>query len=386
MNQYNKFKTISLISLSILLGTFLSPLLTCGLRNNPLYIEADSTKPSKSMASAIELQDAFQEVFTKVSPSVVSIATEKTVNVSGGGHPFMNDPFFGDFFGQKQGGKPIKRKQTGLGSGIILNKDGYILTNHHVIKDMDKLTIKLKNGHSFESKLIGSDATMDIALLKIDAPSDQLTPAVLGNSSDLKVGSWAIAIGSPLGFEQSFTLGVVSAVQRGGIDSSGVGYIQTDAAINQGNSGGPLVNINGEVIGINRMIVSPSGGSVGIGFSIPINEAKNIVKELKDHGKIVRPWIGIGLDKLSEQDQTELGLKSSKGALVRQIIQDSPGDKAGLHILDVITKIDDEPVEKPEDIIQAVKKSKVGKRITLEIIRKNKKIKTSVTLEEKPNL
>ncbi|MCB1160190.1 MAG: trypsin-like peptidase domain-containing protein [Leptospiraceae bacterium] len=370
MLQKEIFRTAGLVLISLLIGTFFSPILTCGGKNSSLTVNADpQKKASPAKSSAIDLQNAFQEVFDEVSPSVVSIATERTVNVNV--HPFMNDPFFGKQFG----GKSMKQKQNGLGSGIILNSEGFILTNHHVIKDMDKLTVKLKNHKSFEARLIGSDSTMDIALLKIDPKGEKLKPAVLGDSSKVKVGSWAIAVGSPLGFEQSFTLGVVSAVKRGGLDASGVSYIQTDAAINQGNSGGPLLNIYGEVIGINRMIVSPSGGSVGIGFSIPINEAKDIVDQLKTNGKVVRPWIGIGIDAISENDKTELKLKAREGALVKQIVEDSPADKAGLQI----------DVKTPEDIISYVRKSKVGKRLKLELIREEKKIRTSIVLEEKPN-
>jgi serine protease Do len=192
---------------------------------------------------------------------------------------------------QEVGGRQAPQKQTGLGSGVILNDEGYIMTNHHVVKDMDKLTVKLKNQKTFEAKLIGSDEMMDIALLKIQAPKDSITPITLGNSEKVRVGNWAIAIGAPLGFEQSFTVGVVSAIQRAGLDSSGLSYIQTDAAINQGNSGGPLLNIHGEVIGVNRMIASQSGGSVGIGFAIPINEAKRIADELKSNGKSLDPGL-----------------------------------------------------------------------------------------------
>lgn len=386
MIDRNKYRTFGLVLFSLLLGTLLSPLLTCGAKSTSLFINADShNKPSKAKVSAIDLQEAFQEVFEKVSPSVVSIATEKTVNVNI--HPFLNDPFFGEFFGkqQRRGNKSMKRKQTGLGSGIILNKEGYVLTNQHVIKDMDKLTVRFKNKKTYEAKLIGSDGVLDLALLKIKAPKEELKPAVLGDSSKVKVGSWAIAMGSPLGFEQSFTLGVVSAVQRAGIDDSGLSYIQTDAAINRGNSGGPLLNIYGEVIGINRMIVSPSGGSVGIGFSIPINEAKRVVEDLKTKGKVVRPWIGIGIDTVTERDVKDLGLAAKQGAIVKQIVQGSPADKAGIKILDVITKLDDKTIKTPKDIIDIVRASRPGKRLSMQLIRKKRKITTLITLEEKPS-
>ncbi|TGK47426.1 PDZ domain-containing protein [Leptospira kanakyensis] len=383
----NPLRYLAIAFSFLLLGTFLSPILTCGNSSeNPLQLKADGTdKLSPAQTQAVALEDAFQEVFDKVSPSVVSIATERTVNVQQ--HPFSGDPYFDHFFGRPGGGsgRVMKQKQTGLGSGIVLNEEGYIMTNHHVIKDMDKLTVKFKNQKTFEAKLIGSDETMDIALLKIDAPKGTLRPIVLADSGKVKVGNWAIAIGAPLGFEHSFTVGVVSAVQRGGIDSSGLSYIQTDAAINQGNSGGPLLNIRGEVIGINRMIASQSGGSVGIGFTIPINEARRVAEEIKTNGKVTRPWIGVGLDAINEEDVEQLKLKDTKGAIVRQIMKGSPADKAGLKLFDVIVEMGGKQIQTPEELIGFVRSSKIGKRIEIKIIRNKNEILTSITPEQKPN-
>lgn len=330
------------------------------------------------------MQQAFEEVFDRVSPGVVSIATERVVNVQV--HPFMNDPIFQHFFGapQGQGGQTYQQKQTGLGSGIILNKEGYILTNEHVVRDMDKLTVKLKNGKSYEAKLVGLDQTVDIALLKIEADSE-LHPITLGDSSQVKVGDWAIAIGAPLGFEHSFTVGVVSAVGRLGIDSSGVHYLQTDAAINPGNSGGPLLDIYGRVIGINRMIASQSGGSVGIGFAIPINEAKLAAKDLKEHGKVMRPWIGVGIDYVNDQDQKELKLSDKNGAIVRQLAKNSPADEAGMQLLDVIREVDGKTIKTPEEVIEIVRGSKVGQRLSITVLRKGQTLKLSLKLKARPN-
>lgn len=360
------------------LGIFVSPLFF-GSGNSALYLQADPKKEmSPAKVQAVSLETAFQEVFDSVSPSVVSIATERTVKLKN--HPFI-DPFF-DPFGSNRGGE-FKQKQSGLGSGVILNDEGYILTNEHVIADMDKLTVRLKNKKTYEAKLIGADPTLDLALLKIK-PGPDLVPATLGDSSRVHVGSWAIAIGAPLGFEQSFTVGVVSAVARGGIDSSGLGYIQTDAAINQGNSGGPLLNINGEVIGINRMIASQSGGSVGIGFAIPINDAKRIVEELKTNGKVKRPWIGVNLGKITEEDLKDLKLKDTRGALIKQIIENSPAAGSGLNIGDVIVKIGDKEVETPEDVINYVREQKIGKKIEMKVMRKGQSVLTLVTTAERP--
>lgn len=386
MSNKSKIKLYVIIGISILLGTILSPILFHGREKTLTLLQADNTNQNLSPAKqqAVALEQAFQEVFDAVSPSVVSIATERTIKVKN--HPFQNDPFLEHFFGGRpdQGGQGMKQKQRGLGSGIILSDDGYILTNEHVIGDMDKLTVKLKNKKTYEAKVIGSDKTMDLALLKIKA-SGELKPVVLGDSSKLKVGNWAIAIGAPLGFEQSFTVGVISAVARGGIDSSGVSYIQTDAAINQGNSGGPLLNINGEVIGINRMIASQSGGSIGIGFTIPINEAKKVVEELKTNGKVKRAWLGIGLEPVSEDDLKELKLSDAKGAIVKQIIQGSPAEAGGIALMDVIVKIGDRDVETPEDVIETVRSSKIGKKLELKVMRKGSIIKMMITTSEKPS-
>ncbi|MCW7473794.1 S1C family serine protease [Leptospira levettii] len=377
----NPLRYIAIAFSFLLLGTFLSPILTCGNSNeNPLQLKADGgEKLSPAQTQAVALEDAFQEVFDRVSPSVVSIATEGTVNVPL--HPF--EYFFGSPQNQRKGSR--QEKLSGLGSGIVLNEDGYIMTNHHVIQNMDKFTVKLKNRSEYEAKLIGSDSTADIALLKINAPKGILSPSIIGDSSKVRVGNWAIAIGAPLGLEQSFTVGVVSAIQRGGLDRSGLAYIQTDAAINQGNSGGPLLNIRGEVIGINRMIVSQSGGSDGIGFAIPINEARRVVEELKMNGKVARAWIGAALQYISPRDIAQLGLKNNQGAIIQRIQKGAPADKAGLQEMDVIVEIDGKPVRTPDEIVGIIVNSKIGKRIELKIIRNKNEILTSITPEKKPN-
>jgi serine protease Do len=330
------------------------------------------------------LQSAFNEVFEKTADSVVAIATEKTVNIQ------MN-PFF-DQFGEAfpfnppmRGGKGKSQKQTqrGLGSGIILNKEGYVLTNEHVVHETDKLHVRLRNKKTYEAEVIGADPIADIALLKIKG-AKELTPIELGDSSAVKVGDWSLAIGAPMGYEHSFTVGVVSAIGRGGLDSSGVSYIQTDAAINQGNSGGPLLDIYGRVIGINRMIASTSGGSIGIGFAIPINEVKKIADEIKAHGKVKRPWVGIGLDPVDEEIKQDLKLPSTEGALIKQIYGESPAAEAGLELMDVVIKIDDEKIKTPEDVVNRVRKSKVGDKLAFTLIRKGKEMKVVVKIKERP--
>lgn len=383
-----KLKYVAVVSISLLLGAFLSPVMFCGTgQSSPLFLNAKGDKePSPATRQAITIQQAFEEVYQTASPSVVSIATERTQNVPVHPGPF-GDPFFDQFFGRGQGGggRVMKQKQTGLGSGIILNTQGYILTNEHVVRSMDKLTVRLKTGKTYNAELVGSDAVIDLALLKIK-PDGELVPIELGDSSAVKVGDWAIAIGAPLGYEQSLTAGIVSAVGRTGIDNSGVHYLQTDASINQGNSGGPLLDINGRVIGINRMIASQSGGSVGIGFAIPINEAKAIMEELKTTGKVKRPaqaWLGVGVDYLHEEDAKQL--KISGGAVVVQIMNDSPADRAGIQLMDIITEISGVKINSPEEVVSTVKKSKVGDRINITIIRQGNVSRLSIQLKERPN-
>lgn len=337
------------------------------------------TDLESSISQAVSIQTAFNEVFRKTSDSVVSISTEKTVE-------FNNMPFGPPFFripNENREFRPEKQKQKGIGSGIILSKDGFVLTNQHVIQNVDKVIVKLKNKKVYEAEVVGLDKQMDIALLKIKGVND-LQAIEIADSSKVNVGDWSIAIGAPMGFEHSFTVGVVSAISRG-VDDSGVGFIQTDASINQGNSGGPLLDIYGRVIGINRMIVSQSGGSIGIGFAIPINEAKRIADELKLNGKIKRPWVGIKITTIDEQSKQELKLPSVEGALVHQIYTDSPAVEAGIELMDFVIQVDDSKIRSADELVSIVRKSKIGDRLNFVIIRKGKEMKLSVKLREMPN-
>ncbi|TGK12471.1 PDZ domain-containing protein [Leptospira fletcheri] len=377
MKKTDRFKNFLVICVSVLAGTLISPVLYCGTSNNSsLFLNAKADRePSASAKAAISIQQAFEEVYTNTSPSVVSVATERTVTQQG------FDPFFDFYYGRRGRVRPQKEKQSGLGSGIILSKDGYILTNEHVVGGWDKFTVSTKDGKKFPAQLVGSDQTIDVALLKIQAEAN-LVPIELGDSSAVKVGDWSIAIGAPWGLDQSMTVGIVSAVGRGGIDNSGVHYIQTDAAINQGNSGGPLLDINGRVIGINRMIVSPSGGSIGLGFAIPINEAKSIVEELKSGGKVKRPKLGVGLDDVTEEIAKELKLPAVAGAFVRQVVNGSAAADAGIEIEDVILDIDGTKVKNASEVVAKIRGSKVGQRLTITVFRKGQTLKISVKLKE----
>ncbi|WP_165780178.1 S1C family serine protease [Leptospira hartskeerlii] len=379
MKKTDRFKNFLVIGISVMAGVILSPILYCGTGNDSaLFLNAKSDRePSASAKAAVSIQKAFEEVYENVSPSVVLIATEGTVNV-----PQYSDPFQEFFYGPQGRVRNQKRKVSGLGSGFILNKEGYILTNDHVVRNFDKFKVVFKNvKEPVSAKLIGTDPMIDVALLKVDANQD-LQPIEIGDSSAVKVGDWAIAIGAPFGLEQSMTVGVISKVGRGGIDNSGVHYIQTDAAINQGNSGGPLLDINGRVVGINRMIVSPSGGSIGLGFAIPINEAKAIVEELKSGGKVKRARLGVALDDLTEETAKELKLSGPEGAFVRQVQNGSAAAEAGIDVEDVILEIDGAKIKNANDVVSKIRASKVGQRVSIVVFRKGQILKISVKLAE----
>ncbi|WP_165780258.1 MULTISPECIES: S1C family serine protease [Leptospira] len=379
MKKTDRFKNFLVIGISVMAGVILSPILYCGTGNDSaLFLNAKSDRePSASAKAAVSIQKAFEEVYENVSPSVVLIATEGTVNV-----PQYNDPFQEFFYGPQGRVRNQKRKVSGLGSGFILNKEGYILTNDHVVRNFDKFKVVFKNvKEPVSAKLIGTDPMIDVALLKVEANQD-LQPIEIGDSSAVKVGDWAIAIGAPFGLEQSMTVGVISKVGRGGIDNSGVHYIQTDAAINQGNSGGPLLDINGRVVGINRMIVSPSGGSIGLGFAIPINEAKAIVEELKSGGKVKRARLGVALDDLTEETAKELKLSGPEGAFVRQVQNGSAAAEAGIDVEDVILEIDGTKIKNANDVVSKIRASKVGQRVSIVVFRKGQILKISVKLAE----
>jgi serine protease Do len=345
----------------------------------------DSTSPlqqSNQVADAVKTQKAFNEIFELYQDRVVYISTEQTIQSSN--NPYYNDPFFREFFRDSIPRNNRRRTRTGLGSGFILTADGYIATNHHVIANVDKVTVKI-NETEYNAEIIGSDERTDIALLKIN-PDKQLEPVFIGNSDEVKVGDWAIAIGNPFGLDKTFTTGVVSAAAREDIDFMGGSntHIQTDASINPGNSGGPLINIYGEVIGINRMIYSNSGGNMGIGFAIPINRARIILEELRNHGKIKRGYIGVQIVPLSEDYAGEIGLNNSEGALVGAVLDDGPAQKGGVKVGDVILEVNGNKVTDYRSLVEAIEKIEIGKGTSIVVWRDKRKLTLFVTIKERP--
>ncbi len=333
--------------------------------------------------TAKDWRNGFVQVAKKVQPSVVSIRSERTVTVSPGegfGEDFFKGTPFEDFFKQ-HGGPPTKRRQMGEGSGVIVDPKGYILTNNHVVAGADKLTIRLFDGREFKGDVKGTDAKTDLAVVHVEAKD--LPVATLGDSDKIQVGEWAIAIGSPFGLEETVTVGVISAKGRTGLGTGTYeDFIQTDASINPGNSGGPLVNIEGEVIGVNAMIISPGQG---IGFAIPINLAKTIMMELIKTGKVIRPWVGIGLQDLTPELMEAFKVTEKEGALISQVYQGSPAEKAGLKIGDIVVQIDGKKIKDSQDVVREVLKRQIGQKIVLEVIRDGKRVEISVTTAEMPS-
>jgi len=345
-------------------------------------------------ASGVETNDrtllSFPESFNKLaensSPAVVNIRTIKTIK--GGGRVFRqfkkgpfgkNDPFndfFDRFFGEE---RPHDFKQRSLGSGFIINKDGYIVTNNHVVENADKIEVILKDEKEFDAEIVGRDVNTDLALIKIK-PDRDLPVLLFGDSDALKVGQWVVAIGSPFGLEHTVTAGIVSA--KGRVIGSGPydDFIQTDASINPGNSGGPLINMQGKVVGINTAIIA--GGS-GIGFAIPINLAKNIVDQLKTSGEVIRGWLGVGIQNISKQVAEYYGIKSEKGVLVTEVFPDDPADKAGIEPQDIILSINGIEVGTSREITSMIADLGVGETVKIKALRNGKTRTFSVKIAKR---
>jgi len=335
--------------------------------DSPLKNEAKSSR-------AYEIQDTFGKIFDLYKDSTVFITTEQLVKVPV--HPFFDDPQIRQFFG-----RPALQKRTGLGTGFILSHDGYICTNSHVVAEMDKVFVTI-NDKVYDAVVVGADQKTDVALLKVDAAD--LKPVYFGDSDKVNVGDWAIAIGNPFGLDRTFTVGVVSAVGRSDVDMMGSSHIQTDASINPGNSGGPLINIYGEVIGINRMIYSQSGGYMGIGFAIPINTARAILALLKEHKQIKRGYLGVSILNLTESNAAEIGLPDAKGAFVGEVVPDSPADKGGIKVGDVILELNDFQIKTYKELLSVIEQSQVGQRMKVTVWRKRQQVNFFVVLEERP--
>jgi serine protease Do len=362
--------------------------------------EAKNTPAEQNQQAAVDFnvldENAFVRVAEIVGPAVVSISTEHTEKIVRRRYrsPFFREDPFDEFFKEFFGEMPdTEFKRRGLGSGFIIDEDGYILTNEHVVGNAEKITVTLSDGREFKGEIKGKDVRSDLAVIKIDVRN--LPAAKLGDSDVVKIGQWAIAIGNPFGFvvhspKPTVTVGVISALDRslpqtlrGERDYSML--IQTDAAINPGNSGGPLVNIRGEVIGINVAIFSASGGSEGVGFAIPINTAKEIINSLIQGKEVLYGWLGVSVQDMDQKLADYFALRDKKGVIVAKVAQDSPADKGGLREGDIMLTFDKREVTNVRTLLKMVSHAKVGRRVKIEVLRNGKKIQVGVDIGQKPS-
>ncbi len=336
------------------------------------HLTPEEKKKAVEMLSNISL--VFIDVAAEVKPAVVNINTDILLKSDS---PTTEDDSSSDFFYNPN----LPRKTKGLGSGFIITEDGYILTNFHVIKNADKIKVRLEDKREYDAKVIGTDEQSDIAVIKIEEKN--LTFAKLGDSDKINVGEWVIAVGSPFSFDFTVTAGIISAIKRTGVSSGRYeNFIQTDAAINPGNSGGPLVNLKGEVIGINTAIVSKSGGFEGLGFAIPINFAKDILPQLIDYGEMKHGMIGVSVQSLDRELAKKYGLKENYGVIISEVYPDSPASESGLKQGDIILKVNEKEVDSPTSLIYLIGSVKINEKVNLTIFSDNKKSNVQVKVIE----
>jgi Do/DeqQ family serine protease len=353
-------------------------------------VDVAAAKPTAAgPAMAEALQSSFIGVAQQVRPAVVHLGTIERAKARRGpsappgssDDPFFKD-FFNQFFGSEGPGPRSEFRRPGLGSGVIIDKRGLVLTNFHVVKGADEITIRLSDKKEYRGQILGTDPKTDLAVVRFQ-PEQSLTVATLGDSDALRVGEWAVAIGNPFGLDQTVTVGVISATGRSDVGiATYENFIQTDASINPGNSGGPLLNLKGEVIGINTAIVA---AGQGIGFAIPINMVRRVVDQLVDKGKVVRGWLGVSLQPLTPELAQSLGMSDTNGAVVGSTMAGGPAAKAGLQQGDVIVGFNKTPIEDYRHVQRLVAESAVGKSVMLEVIRKKQKIDVPVTVGEVPD-
>lgn len=324
----------------------------------------------------------------KLTPVTVNISTSRTIKpqIQQFSDQEQMDPFrdfFGDEFYRHFFGDPRQYKQKSLGSGFIIDSSGFILTNNHVIEGADEIKVKVYSAQEYDAEVVGRDPETDLALLKIRQLEEPLQEATLGDSDSLDVGEWVLAIGNPFGLQETVTAGIVSAKLRKNLGTGRYeNYIQTDASINPGNSGGPLFNIRGEVVGVNTLIFSPSGGNVGIGFAIPVNLARYIVSQLKDKGHVVRGWLGVVVQTVTSELAQSFGLKEGGGALVSDVDKDGPAAKAGIISGDIIVAFDGNEVKEMSDLPLMVAETPVGKKVQVDIVRRGSRQTCTIIIGE----
>jgi serine protease Do len=350
---------------------------------------ADAAQAQDGRSVLQSLQDAFVQVAQAAKPAVVNIATTQRPRPSerrrGQAPPSVPGPFrefFGEEFLERFFGEQPQRERQSLGSGVIVDKRGYILTNNHVIERADEIEVRLSDKRKFKATVVGRDPKTDLAVIKVEATND-LPVATLGDSATIRIAEWVMAIGNPFGLDQTVTVGVVSAVGRSDVGiTTYEDFIQTDASINPGNSGGPLINLSGEVIGINTAIVA---SGQGIGFAIPINMAREITDRLIAQGRVVRAWLGIGIQELTDELATQFGVKADDGVLIGNVMKDGPADKGGLKPGDVIQEFNNTKITNVRQLQREVAKSPVSSSATVKVLREKQSLTLRVVLGEQPS-
>ena len=332
----------------------------------------------KYTKNAVETQDAFVQVYKNTKDSIVNIRTKKTVVVN------TYNPLEELLFGRSGGEE--KRESGALGSGFVVSEDGYIVTNNHVVSNADEIFVKFSDGREYKTKLIGTSPEVDIAVLKIES-NEKFKPLEFSDSDKVEIGQWSIAFGNPMGLNDSMTVGVVRASGRSSLGIEEIeNFIQTDADINQGNSGGPLIDINGKVIGVNTAILSTSGGSVGLGFAIPSNLVSVVKDSIISTGKFEKPYIGVYLNNLDSEKIKALNIKSTNGVLIAKVIENGPAAKAGMQANDVVVAVNGKSVNSAGAFIGELAAKKIGETVELSIIRNSQTLKIRVPLEEVPKI
>lgn len=395
ISKGRSFKLGITTGLLVALGIFIGVVLTMRMdwvstaQSESVSSSSTANKQTKNFTSP---KNVFVPIVKSASPAVVNISTSRTVDQKSFRSPLMDDPFFRRFFGDQfpnggghngQGNKPRQKKESSLGSGVIVSSSGYIITNNHVVAKADEIKVVMNDKREFIGKVIGTDPKTDLAVIKIDAKDLPSVP--WGNSDGLEVGEYVLAIGNPFGLNQTITMGIVSAVGRANVGIADYeDFIQTDAAINPGNSGGALVNVNGELVGINTAIFSRSGGYMGIGFAVPSNMAKVVMNSLIKSGKVVRGWLGVSIQKVTKDLAKQFDLKDAKGALIGEVMDGTPAKAGGIKDGDVIISFDGKPVDSPTTLRNVVAQTEVGKKADVVVVRDGKRKTLKVKIGEQP--
>ncbi len=372
------------LAVGLLVGGYAAPRLWSANAVTP--VDRMTPAQKEAVASLKTFSEGFEAVAESVVPSVVTITSEKLVQPANNPSQFFgNDPFFRHFFGMPNQGQQAPLKERAMGSGVIVNPDGYVLTNNHVVQGADELTVILSDGRRLDGKVVGTDPSTDIAVVKVEAKDLPAMP--FGDSDKVKIGEWVLAVGSPFSenLQHTVTAGIVSATGRTGMNLNAYeDFIQTDAAINPGNSGGALVDLDGELIGINSAIASRTGGSNGIGFAIPSNLAMDVMNDLITKGKVTRGWLGVGIQDISPAVAQAMDLSNTQGVLITSILDDGPAKDTGLAQGDVIVKFDGKPVKNAAELRLAVARANPGEEASITVLHDGKEKDYSVKLGEYP--